>query len=635
MEMAIMSAKHSIMAVISFSLLFSLPAVFAQDTSIPDRRNIKTGWEIPTETYADQPYIVKTNDGAWLCCMTTGSGVEGASGQHVVTMRSTDRGKTWEAPVDVEPADGPEASYAVMLKCPGGRIYVFYNHNTDNIRQVKADDPPYRGGWCNRVDSQGYFVYKYSDDHGRSWSEKRYAIPVREFEIDRKNPYGGKIRFFWNVGKAFMHESAGYVSLHKVGGFGEGFFTSNEGVLLKSNNILTEKIPEKIRWETLPDGDIGLRTPPGGGPIAAEQSFSQLSDGSFYCVYRTIDGHPVFAYSRDGGHTWDTPAYKRYANGRLMKHPRAANFAWRCENGKYLYWFHNHGGRFIREHPERRNMAYNDRNPVWLCGGIEADSPVGKIIKWSQPEIVLYDDDPYVRMSYPDLVEEGGAYYLTETQKDAARTHEIDPALVEGLWNQFGNTSVAANGIVLDLPHAGGTIPGEATMPRLPEFLARNARRADYGTDDLRKGFSIDTWVQFGTLEAGQVILDNRTENGQGFALRTTGKGTVEIILNDGRTENRWDSDPGMLRKNALHHIVVIVDGGPKIITFIVDGILCDGGDYRQFGWGRFSPDFRSANGDTSLRIGPGPEGAVKRLRIYNRALRTSEAIGNFQAGWE
>jgi len=31
---------------------------------------------------------------------------------------------------------------------------------------------------------------------------------------------------------------------------------------------------------------------------------------------------------------------------------------------KYLYWFHNHGGRFIREHPRRRTIAYEHRNPA-------------------------------------------------------------------------------------------------------------------------------------------------------------------------------------------------------------------------------------------------------------------------------
>ena len=157
---------------------------------------------------------------------------------------------------------------------------------------------------CYRVDSQGYFVFKYSDDHGRSWSARRYKIPVREMAIDRENPYGGEVRYFWNVGKPFVLDGAAYVSLHKVGGLGHGFFTRSEGVLLRSENILTESDPKKIVWETLPEGDAGLRAPPGGGLIAEEQSYTVLSDGAIYCVYRTIDGHPAYAYSRDGGRNW-------------------------------------------------------------------------------------------------------------------------------------------------------------------------------------------------------------------------------------------------------------------------------------------------------------------------------------------
>ena len=620
-----MKTLRIIAVIFLFVIFFFVADSVAVGQDIADKRNIRTGWEIPTESYSDQPYIVKTNDGAWLCGVTTGVGREGASGQHVVTMRSTDQGKTWSEPVDVEPADGPEASYAVMLKLTGGRIYAFYNHNTDNLRRMIGD--------IYRVDSQGYFVFKYSDNHGRSWSEKRYNIPIREMEIDRQNVYGGKIQFFWNVGKPFILDKAVYVSLHKVGGFGYGTFTSNEGVLLKSDNILTEKDPDKIRWETLPDGDYGLRTPPGGGPIAAEQSYSVLSDGSIYCVYRTIDGHPVFTYSRDGGHTWDTPQYKMYGDGRLMKHPRAANFAWKCDNGKYLYWFHNHGGRFILEHPKRRGMAYDDRNPVWLCGGIEVDSPKGKVIKWSQPEIVLYDDDTWIRMSYPDLVEEDGKYFLTETQKDIARVHEIAPALVEGLWNQFDNRSIAGEGLLLELPKKEQAIPKQVEMPELNSFLVRSGQKADHGTKDLRTGFAIDLWLHLKKPSAEQILLDNRTENGQGWCLQTTERGTVEIILNDGRTENRWDCDPGLLQKGKLHHITINVDGGPKIITFIVDGKLCDGADYRQFGWGRFSPNLYHVNGDKMLRIAPDLKGKVKSLRIYNRYLNTSEAIGNYQAG--
>ena len=594
-----------------------------------DWRHIANGREIPSEGYCDQPFVARTDDNAWLCIMTTGGGREGDSGQHVVSLRSADQGKTWEESVDVEPIDGPEASYAVLLKVPGGRVYAFYNHNTDQVRQVKADSPPYADGYCRRVDSLGHFVFKYSDDHGRTWSEKRYDIPQRLMDIDRKNADGGELLYFWNVGKAFVHEQAAYVSLHKVGGFGEGFFTRSEGVLLKSETILTEKDPKKITWQTLPDGDFGLHTPPGGGPIAEEQSYSVLSDGSFYCVYRSVDGHPVCAYSRDKGHTWTTPEYKRFADGRTMKHPRAANFAWRCKNGKFLYWFHNHGGRFIGEHPQRRSISYQERNPVWLCGGMEVDAPEGKVIEWSQPEIALYDDDPYIRMSYPDLVEENDRYFLTETQKEIARVHEVDPALLEGLWNQFDSAEVAKDGLVLELTDA---VPNEVEMPQLPAFNRRSGT-SPYGSEDLRQGFSFDLWVCFESLETGQTLLDSRGEDGKGLRLQTSEKGTVEILLNDGRTDNRWDCDPGMLEENGRHHLAVIVDGGSKIISFVIDGKLCDGGDYRQFGWGRFSPDLQNVQGAKKLQIGHSLKGDIKSLRIYDRYLRTSEAVGNFRAG--
>jgi hypothetical protein len=594
-----------------FLLLWMIFASFGL-AQVVDPRNIVTGSIIPDEFYADQPYIVKTNDGAWLCVMTTGPGAEGAGGQHVVSLRSNDRGKTWEKAVDIEPKDGPEASYAVALKADSGRIFVFYNHNTDNVRQVIGDKPTYKDGWNRRVDSLGHFVFKYSDDHGRSWSAQRYEIPQRDFEIDRKNPYGGKLKFFWTVGKAFAYKGAGYVPLHKVGGFGEGFFTSSEGVLLRSANILTEADPKKITWETLPEGEVGIRAPAGGGTIAEEQSFSVLSDGSIFCVFRTIDGHPAHTYSRDGGRTWEPSQYMRYADGRLMKHPRAANFAWRASNGKYLYWFHNHGGRFIREDPRQRSIAYEDRNPVWLSGGVEADGPRGKIIQWSQPEIALYDEDPIIRMSYPDLVEEGGRYYVTETQKDVARVHELDAKLLEGLWG-------------------AAPVPEAAAQLELKPFY-RRSQRADHGKEDLRSGFSLSVWLELEDLRPGQILLEQRTADGRGFALQTVAGGSVELLLNDGRSESRWAADPGSIAAGKRQHLAVIVDGGPKIISFVIDGRLNDGGEARQFGWGRFSPNLyqlRGNGGPPEIRRGSG----VKSLRVFNRYLRTAEAIALFQAG--
>ena len=104
-------------------------------------------------------------------------------------------------------------------------------------------------------------------------------------------------------------------------------------------------------------------------------------------------------------------------------------------------------------------------------------------------------------------------------------------------------------------------------------------------------------------------------------------------MLNDGRTENRWECDPDLLAAGATHHVVVTVDGGPKIITFITDGFFNDGGDFRQFGWGRFSPNLRGVKGSDALRIGSKLQGKVLSLRLYDRCLLTTEAIGNYRAG--
>lgn len=623
--------KKIIFGVFVISVLFRVGTPLRAQT-IADARNIATGSVIPDESYSDQPYVVKTDDGAWLCVLTTGTGHEGASGQHVIAQRSFDQGKTWIDKADVEPADGPEASYAVLLKAPSGRIFVFYNHNTDNLRVVKGDDPPYKDGVVKRVDSQGYFVFKYSDDNGKTWSKQRYTISVREFEIDRKNPYGGKIRYFWNVGKAFDYKGIACVPLIKVRGFGDGFFTSNEGVLLQSPDLFTLKDPAKAKWNTLPDGEVGLRTPPGGGPIAAEQSFAVLSDGSLFCVYRTIDGYPAYTYSRDGGHTWETPQYMKYVDGRLMKHPRAANFVWKCENGKYLYWFHNHGGRFIKEHPNRRVMAYDDRNPVWVAGGTEADSPRGKIILWSQPEILLYDDDPVIRMSYPDLVEDKGNYYVTETQKDIAAVHRIDAEMLTGLWNQSENKQKAIGGLVLHWSHNGGAFPQTAHNPAFPIFYTQDRTTLDNRGMMLRGGYTVELGFTLNDLSEGQLLSDTRTSEGKGWFVRINDKQSLEIVLSDGQTQASWSCDEGVLQPGRKHYVSIIIDAGPHIISFVTDGILNDGGSVRQFGWGRFSPYLKSARGTDELHIGKKINGIINEINIYNRAIKVSEAVGNSRA---
>ncbi len=600
----------------------------AEPSAIPDPRHISNGRPIPSLGYADQAYIVRTDDGAWLCVVTTGSGHEGDAGQTIISMRSTDRGLTWSPPVFLEPTNGPESSYGVLLKVPSGRIYCFYNHNTDNVREVRRED----GGVFTRVDSLGHYVFRFSDDHGRTWSPRRYTVPVREFECDRHNVYGGRIRFFWNVGRPLILGDEAILVLHKVGAMGVGFFAQSEGAVLASRTLLTETDPANIVFETRPLGDVGLRTPPGGGRVAEEQSIARLSDGSLVCIYRTIDGWPACAYSRDAGRTWTTPEYLTWhPGGPRVKHPRAANFIWRCSNGMFLYWFHNHGGRFIAElgaGGRGGRSPYDDRNPAWLMAGRELSTPEGLRIEWSQPEILLYDDDPFIRMSYPDLIEEpDGSMFITQSQKTLARVHEIPRPLLAGLFAQFTNSLVSTNGLLLELPRGDKPMPAECPMPRLPEFVRRDPRPPNPGRRE-RTGFSLELVTHPAADVVEATLLDTRMEDGRGLWIRMTGDGALELSMCDGRQTCSWRTRRGLIAPHRPTHVVVTVDGGPNLITFVVNGVLDDGGDERQFGWGRFSPTLREANGADRARLGT----SLRALRVYRRALTTSEAVAHHRA---
>lgn len=568
-----------------------------------DWRNIENGCEIPTEYYSDQPYLVEANDGAWVCCLTTGESHEGMPGQYVKTMRSTDKGKTWTDLNRMEPKGAPENSYSVLLKTHFGRIYCFYNYNKDNIREIIAANPPYLEGICSRVDSLGVYAFRYSDDNGKTWSSKRGEVPVRKFKIDYDNVYNGEIMFFWNVGKPLIDGDSAYLSIHKVGEIGEGFFVCSEGVLVKSSNIMAEKDIDKLKFETLPEGDIGLRAPIGGGAVSEEHSYVSLSDGSFFVVYRTIDGRAAFSYSRDKGRTWDSPQYMPVRN------PRAANFVWKLESGDFLYWFHNHGGKW-----------YDDRNPAWCLAGKEVDSANGKVIKWSEPEVLLYSDDPYTRISYPDLIQKDGLTYITETQKDIARVHPIDVAFMKKLFDT-DFSGISNNGLIFS---RGSGVHKISNPSPLLQFGTLGPASV---TKDLRSGFSIETWIS-NIPSNGTVLFDNRSSNGSGYIMTVIENNRVKFEISDGMSVSSWSCDFEVLPEGR-NHIIVTVDGGPKIISYVINGRFNDGGNDRQFGFGRYNTNLRNVDGCGTIRI----DECISVLRVYDRVLMTVEAVSNYNAG--
>lgn len=561
-----------------------LQAARCGDLAAADPRNIRNGLPIPAKNYCDQPYVAVTSNGEWVVVLTTGVGEEGSVGQQVVSARSTDQGQSWSALVDIEPPTGPEASWAVPLLTPYGRLYAFYTYNGDSISTLPGSTTRIR------ADMLGWYCFKYSDDSGQTWSAQRYRIPVPVTACDRTNQWGGAVQIFWGIDKPKVQSGVVRFAFTKLGRY---MLDNGEGWLVESDNLLAERNPDKLRFTLRPDGERGIRNP-AYGSVQEEHNLVPLAGADLFCAYRLNEQTPAQSYSRDGGHTWSVPERMNYGPGqRTLKQPRACPKLFRTAEGRFLFWYHNHSGR-----------SFESRNPVFLTGGLlQADG----FIRWSEPEIVLFDPDVNIRMSYPDLIEQDGRYWLTETQKTVARLHEIDPPLLRGLWNQATNRSVCTEGL-LDAAAAD-------TFGRLES-----------------RGLSLELLFRLDSDAPGQALFAKTDASGKGVSVRTSlaadGSPALAITLSDGARTVTWDTDPGKIRRGWTHHVLFLCDFSARIIGVVLDGRYGDGALRRQYGWGRIHADLEAMD----IAGAASTAACVSTCRLYARALRTSEALGNYRS---
>lgn len=559
-----------------------------------DPRNVETGDLIYKNTYIDQPYMLKLNDGSWLCVFTTGAESESRPGQHIVSMKSTDHGKTWSNPVKIEPNDGPMSSWAIPYLTSYGRIYVFYNYNGDNISTVR-DKPIKQAGLL------GWYCYKYSDDNGLSWSRKNYRIPVRVTAADVFNDFDGFVQMFWGIDKPHLLDGSVYFAFSKIGKFVQDM---GEGWMLCSDNLDNERDASKINWKMLPDGEYGIRNPKFQS-VQEEHNTVIMNDGSIYCVYRTALGFLGYSISRDKANSWTLPDTLRYAsiNPNVIKNPRACPRLFKCKNGNYLLWYHNHGGKDFKQ-----------RTPVWITGGVEKNGN----IEWSQPEILLYTHESNVNgMSYPDLIEEDGKYWITETQKHIGRTHSIAPQLLEGLWKQAHAKSFVKSGLVVNKSDIS-----KPTTVSMPKFANLN-----------EGGITVEMTVKLTDWKPNQVLFDSQGNQGEGIRITTAPRNTLRIEVADTeRNAYIWTTDEGYLSSDRSHNVVFIVDGLARTISVVIDGKLCDGGYKRQYGWGKYASEVKNINGKAKALVAQQCIGTIENLKIYNRYLTTSECVSNYNS---
>ena len=585
--------KHLIgtfITIIAIQIIFAI-SVFAQ---YHDWRDVKNGTSIFTNGYCDQPYVVVLENGKWLCVFTTNAGHEGSGGQHIVSSISEDNGKTWSQPVKIENPSTESASWAMPYLTDYGRVYVFYDYNGDKIHDL--------GNRKNiREDMIGWYCYKYSDDEGKTWSE-RHRLDVRTTNVDLINDWAGETHIMWGIGKPVDVDEGMMFAFTKIGKY---MLDYSEGWFFRCDNINSEKDIAKLKWVNLPESENGVKND-ALGPINSEQNIFQMNNGSIYCMHRTVSGHPAESYSNDGGKSWTLPVPPKYTNGIELKNPRACPRIWKCKNDKYLFWYHNNGGK-----------DFNLRNPAWISGGVEKD---GKII-WSQPEILLYEDQVDVRMSYPDLIEQNGKYWITETNKENARCHPVPDGFFDILWSQFERNTITHDNLIIEW--------------ETDELKSKSILDIPQGNiDQYRLGFTFDFRIKLTDIRAGQKLFTTKTVQGIDIIIQTAEYGSIEIVIKDGKNTEKWNSDPGLIKAYGEHCVTVSVDNGPKIIQFVIDGTVCNGRDFRQYGWARFSSNLSNI-ALQQIKMGDlvqgllRPKGNITNLRIYNKPLMNTKVIGN------
>jgi len=595
-----------------------------EDQHWNEPRYFPSGTPIFASGYCDQPYVVVLPDSTWLCVFTTGAGHEGAGGQHIVATRSRDAGKTWTQPVSIEPEPGPPASWAMPFVTTFGRVYVFYDYNGDRIDHFPNSTKKIRD------DMLGWYCYKFSDDGGRTWSP-RHRLPVRTTACDRGNQWAGDVQVLWGIGKPQQLRGGGMMfGFTKLGRY---MLDDGEGWFFRCDNINTQRDPAKLVWKNLPAGPHGLRRPEFGS-VQEEHNLVQLSDGTLYCVYRTTLGFCAMSTSKDGGASWSLPRKLRYATGEVIPNPRACPRLFKCGNGRFLFWFENNHGK-----------SFDHRNPAWLAGGVEMLK--GDIV-WSQPEILIYSDDTSYdtgRFSYPDLIETGGKYWVTCTNKAEARIFSVDPRLLRGLWAQVDpQLPLWAASLTPDAQwgakqFAGGEVSLAAWSrdSQVPGFWIDPSRRA--------KSLTLQFAVRLETLAPGQILFDARTANGDGLVVATVKDQRIQATLKSGTNEVAWRTDKGFVQPGPEHWVTVILDNGPGIITGLVDGKLCDGDADEPFGWQRYRDLDAVKNGRIRTNrpaprsLGPVPLNKSRTAKvdgkhllncaIYNRALTVSEVVND------
>ena len=334
---------------------------------------------LPRETgYRDDNvhlHVVRHTTDGKLFAVWTQSTYDGYGNNHAVFAVSADEGMHWSEPkyivgcTEDHSGEDVQASWAIPVVSPAGRIYVIYLWETDN-------DDRAEGGFC------GVFRVISTDDLGQTWSEPAVIeAPVTPYDYGRSQR---NVIFQIPTHLAdgtWLVPFTKWTSMRRQGPVEQRDEQDSRICFFILENIDKSPDVNDLRYSFLPESSM-ISLPYPRKPsvsVAQEPALVRLPDGRYFCSMRTAAGFVAYSVSSDNGLTWTAPEPVRFRDGTLFLHTLSPAPIYEIGEGKYALLYHGTG-----------DVDANDRNPLYRAvGSFDPDGKQPILFDLSERELFM------------------------------------------------------------------------------------------------------------------------------------------------------------------------------------------------------------------------------------------------------
>jgi predicted neuraminidase len=345
---------------------------------VPDGMHARRlqGWPPPFQ-FSEAPRIIVAANGDWIVGFPAGMGHQFAGARKLndlYLVRSTDRGRTWTPP---RLAWGvlPYNQHAFNPLRPRGsdRIYTFQQESTLEITQ--------------RSPHSGPLAYRYSDDHGHSWSAPQPIRPTNDPD-------------YWGVCHMQMAETS-------AGTWLLGTYTvevqewADQHRTRRDIQYVLRSVDQGRTWTLVPGPRPGgWKTP--GTERMLEGLILPLPGARAVMFTRSTTGRIWEMRSADDGLSWSAPT------PTTLVHPDAPPMIYALPDGRLAAFIHNRPAS-----DPHWNRGYDDRRALWFSQSKDEGRT------WDEPRLLTADIcEPgdngrgWIEVGYADLHVDGGEFHL-------------------------------------------------------------------------------------------------------------------------------------------------------------------------------------------------------------------------------